>query len=244
MTDPYKFADEQIAKMREAVNNAFSNAMLLMRFDKINLISEVKTQTRVLFYNLDELNKRFFRKVVRKAYEDAVEEVREGGFDVNTESITGMLEGSIEGVLSRLYSDIHPMTGYSYRNETERKRDRLFETVFAASAQRTIADASEQEVLQPILHTRTQERVRIAMTHGAKLWYGQSRQYIDLHVDEGRKQAFEDAGVTWVEWVTRKDEKVCEECNALNGMVFKIGNVPPKPHRNCRCTIRPFNDQD
>ena len=52
--------------------------------------------------------------------------------------------------------------------------------------------------------------------------------------------ALKDAGVEEVEWVTQQDEKVCAECEPLDGQIFKIDKVPMLPrHYGCRCYIIP-----
>lgn len=64
---------------------------------------------------------------------------------------------------------------------------------------------------------------------------------------EGQLDAFERLGVThvgaMVEWLTAGDERVCQKCAALNGIVLKIpearGLLPRHP--NCRCCWSPAN---
>lgn len=65
---------------------------------------------------------------------------------------------------------------------------------------------------------------------------------------EGQLDSFEDLGVKEVgikaEWTTAGDNRVCERCNALSGMVFKIkqarGLIPLHPL--CRCAWSPVYD--
>ena len=43
-----------------------------------------------------------------------------------------------------------------------------------------------------------------------------------------------------VMWVTELDERVCEECDALEGEVFLPDEAPACPmHPNCRCRLVP-----
>jgi len=45
-------------------------------------------------------------------------------------------------------------------------------------------------------------------------------------------------GITKVEWLTGGGGRVCDECAALNGKVFKIDDAPECPlHVQCRCTL-------
>ena len=219
MLNPYEYADEQIAQMKRDVNAEFTNAHLAMSFDKLNVISVVKPQIINLYNRLMLHNRRIFRRVVEHAYDDAVEEVKESGEEVDSEEIAQKKKDSIQAVLFILNGTIHPVSGYDYRNETIRKRDRLFERVFSV---------------------QTRLGLREAFAHAAKLWANQSRQYIDYHVDEARKTAFRDAGIEYVEWVTRRDNKVCPTCGERNGKIYHIDSVPEKAHQNCRCTIRPI----
>ena len=64
-------------------------------------------------------------------------------------------------------------------------------------------------------------------------------QYALNATDYAVVQAFEDYGVEMVEWVDVKDGHQCGECHALSGQVFRIDEVPPKPHWGCRCRLRP-----
>ena len=52
-------------------------------------------------------------------------------------------------------------------------------------------------------------------------------------------QAFKDAGIEMVEWIAVMDGRECHECHAYNGQVFRIDEIPRKPHWGCRCRLRP-----
>lgn len=64
---------------------------------------------------------------------------------------------------------------------------------------------------------------------------------------EGQLDAFEDLGVTHVgvlvEWLVTDDDKLCEACEELRGVVMTIdearGLIPRHP--NCRCAFAPAN---
>lgn len=61
----------------------------------------------------------------------------------------------------------------------------------------------------------------------------------------GAMLAYEDAGVTRIEWLTAEDELVCPICGPLNGKIVQIGQEfapgirSPSAHPNCRCAILP-----
>lgn len=74
-----------------------------------------------------------------------------------------------------------------------------------------------------------------------KQWARQVGQYAINVTDYALIQAFEDAGVKWAKWLSKHDNKVCGECHALDGQVFRISEIPRKPHWNCRCTWIPVS---
>ena len=77
-----------------------------------------------------------------------------------------------------------------------------------------------------------------------KEWSRQIAQYAINVTDYASLQALKDYGVKEVEWVTRKDERVCRECRSLDGEIFQIDDVPAKPHYGCRCALVPVGKRD
>ena len=75
---------------------------------------------------------------------------------------------------------------------------------------------------------------------GLHYWAGLTADYADIVTDEATLKAYRDAGVRRVRWVTAGDEKVCETCRERNGKVYSINEIPPKPHRRCRCVFEPM----
>ena len=74
---------------------------------------------------------------------------------------------------------------------------------------------------------------------GLHYWADLTATYGDIVTDESTLKAYRDAGVKKVRWVTAGDEKVCETCRERNGKVYSINEIPPKPHRRCRCVFEP-----
>lgn len=109
------------------------------------------------------------------------------------------------------------LTLYRFDTETERKAQRLVEAL-------SVTENRDAEIDKAL-----------------RLWSRQVGQYAINFTDLAAIQAFEDAGIEKVEWVTQKDEKVCSECGALDGQVFALDEIPPKPHWGCRCFWRPVN---
>ena len=112
------------------------------------------------------------------------------------------------------------VTLYRFDTEMERKAYRLAETLEATEDRNAEIDKA------------------------MKYWSQQLGQYAINVTDYAVIQAFEDAGVKFVEWVAMHDHKVCNECYAYDGQVFRIDELPRK-HWNCRCHFTPvFRDEE
>ena len=107
----------------------------------------------------------------------------------------------------------NPVTKYVYRNEIDRKRSRFVEGVIAS-------DTPREEVALA-------ERLLISM----------NKQFAEDATFEAAVQAYKDDGVERVRWVTAEDDRRCQECKSRHGKIYPINNIPPKPHRYCRCYI-------
>lgn len=107
------------------------------------------------------------------------------------------------------------LTLYRFETETERKAYRLAETLEATQDR-------DQEINKAL-----------------RLWSQQLGQFAINVTDYAVIQAFEDYGLEEAEWQTVLDERSCHACNALDGMVFRMSEIPPKPHYGCRCKLKP-----
>ena len=116
----------------------------------------------------------------------------------------------IDGVLQE--TDF--VTLYRFDTETERKAYRLAETL-------EVAQDRDMEINKAL-----------------RFWSQQLGQYAINFTDYAMLMALQDAGVEWAEWVTMKDEKVCHECGALDGQIFRVEEWPSKPHWGCRCRFQ------
>lgn len=106
------------------------------------------------------------------------------------------------------------ITLYRFTSETARKRDRLIEALAAANGENRDAEIDK----------------------ALRYWTRQVGQYCLNAADYARIEAFEDAGIEWVQWITQHDERVCDECYPRDGQVYRIGEVPTK-HYSCRCYL-------
>ena len=114
---------------------------------------------------------------------------------------------------------VDPVTMYRFTDEADRKAQRLTEAL-------SVAQNKSAEVDKAL-----------------KYWAAQIGQYAITIVDAAMIQAFQDAGVEEVQWHTKEDERVCEECEDLDLKIFPIEKVPNKPHWGCRCWLTPVTDK-
>ena len=62
-----------------------------------------------------------------------------------------------------------------------------------------------------------------------------------------RREIFKHLGISHFRFYTREDEKTCEHCGSLHGLVFpisayEVGVTAPPVHSNCRCQTIPILD--
>lgn len=178
----------------------------------------------------DELN---VVRAVGKTYDDSVRMAKRRYYEIAFESfIVAMLEAKVRNdeatrkaedtitndwILDML-EEVDPVTLYAFLPETERKKQRLIEALAVATNRNAEIDKA------------------------LRYWTQQIGQYADNSVFYARLEAFRQADVRKVLWVSQADERVCEECDALNGQIFDIDNVPPTPHYGCRCYLVPVFD--
>jgi len=83
-----------------------------------------------------------------------------------------------------------------------------------------------------------------AFRHAGKKVFGRAQTRMELiartetmraHA-QGQRKFYSAVGVRRLEWMTTGDERMCPECEALDGKVYPIDEFPPQPkHPNCRC---------
>ena len=118
--------------------------------------------------------------------------------------------------IDKILEETDPVTLFRFNTETERKAYRLIEALEEAE--------NKNEEIDKAL----------------RLWSRQLGQYAINVTDYAATQAYHDAGVEMVQWITQKDERVCIECHALDGRIFLIDEIPRKPHWGCRCFWKAF----
>ena len=113
-----------------------------------------------------------------------------------------------------------PVTHYKWYDEADRKRSRAYEAIMSC---RTAAERKKQ--------------IEVAL----KAWAKQFEQTADDVVVAVVKKAYEDNGIKYVKWVTKKDKRVCPDCHKRNGKIYPITSPDLQPlHYNCRCWWMPI----
>ena len=109
----------------------------------------------------------------------------------------------------------NPVTEYIYENEVTRKRERYAESMIASANKLAVINRS------------------------MSLWMRQTEQFMVFVEDAAVLDGYKKNGIKQVRWVTQKDERTCPTCGPMNGKIYNINKVPPKPHHNCRCYVVP-----
>lgn len=99
-------------------------------------------------------------------------------------------------------------------NELRRKQERLIEAILSAPFE---LDAHMQTALNLLCR--------------------QLRWMSDDITDRARVEGMKDSGVTYVMWNTQRDGRVCKECRERDRSIYRIDEVPVKPHPGCRCYL-------
>ena len=196
-------------------------------------IHTINTQVQRSFSQLkmakwDELN------VVRKvsaAYKSAVRLARRCYLEVAKDAfIRALIEAGyslaaakrraediiIDEWLEDILTENNELTLYNFDNEVDRKQQRMVEAVTAAHDKGAQIDKAMRALS------------------------GQLAQYADIIVAAARFEAFDDARVDSVRWITQADERVCDECGPLHNKVFALAFAPRCPlHFRCRCRLVP-----
>ena len=94
-----------------------------------------------------------------------------------------------------------PVTHYKWYDEADRKRSRAYEAIMSC---RTAAERKKQ--------------IEVAL----RAWAKQFEQTADDVVVAVVKKAYEDNGIKYVKWVTKKDKRVCPDCHKRNGKIYPI----------------------
>lgn len=213
----YKYLDKLLEIEKKKVRAEF-NHLSVMGFDELNVVN-TRNATQDMYDRFLRDNETLYLKAAKDAYKKAVKAAKTEGFEGKEKEVDGdWLVGMLAGY--------NLVTGYLYDKEADRKRLRLNEQILTAREYNN--------------RTMFQDGLR----KSANLWWTQTAQYGISSVDEATIKGFKDMGVKEVQWIAADDEKTCPTCGARDNKVYKIREIPPKPHYGCRCYIVPVKAKE
>lgn len=180
----------------------------------------------------DELN---VMRTVKRVYADLVKRAKAWYLRIAQDAyITALMEAGIAEARARemaedsitedwvldMLEDYDGVTLYSFNNEVERKTERTVEALLA-----------------------TEERNR-EIDKALRLFTQQLGQYADNSVMLATVDGYMDGGVKFVRWNATDDEKTCVSCGKMDGKVYKIEDIPDKPHPRCRCWLTAVKSEE
>ena len=212
----YRYLDKLLEIEKKRIKAAF-NRVGAMGFDALNVINTRKT-TQTMYDTFLAENETLYLKSAKNAYQNAVKSAKAEGFEGEESEIDGEW-------VAGLLAGYNLVTGYLYGKEADRKRLRLNEQILTAR------------------EYNNRSMFRDSLRRAANLWWTQTTQYGISSVDEATIKGFTDMGVERVQWIAANDEKTCPTCGARDNKIYKIQDLPPKPHYGCRCYIVPVKTQ-
>lgn len=259
MSDWYKYGDKVYIQLVLRVERIFRKQRLQLRFDELNVVSSRDVADKI-YTQLIALNRTAYEHICSWIWEDELLEAQsalEAQQKAETESkpkseskkpetvtrlpaewkqpvdtkypanakppaeLKPLTDKEVKDIVDEYLKSIDPVTKTVPEHDMERYRDKFFES--------TAIDADK--------HKRTEWEEDFKRAE--RIWDRFSQQgLIDLETIV-RKKADEAAGVEYVQWHTEGDERVCSDCDPLDGKIFPIDKVPDKPHINCRCWWTP-----
>ena len=158
-------------------------------------------------------------KIIKKEFLSVVDSICA---EIYGETLSMGFEGEVREMgidwLESFLDKYNPVTKYVFSNEIDRKESRLFEALVSSMEERYQSYATAENLLVRQI----------------------KQSAIDLE-DEIELKVYGDVGVEKVQWVAEDDDKTCDDCQALDGEIFDIDDVPGK-HQNCRCYLIPVKE--
>jgi SPP1 gp7 family putative phage head morphogenesis protein len=214
--ETYEYTDKVIKHLFKRYVRLFSKAKSEMPFDELNILSYSKD----LYETLLDITVKYYLKLINHVYSEYAEKPKK----LTKKWLTEYL----------LMYD--PTTKYVFMHEVERKKARFAESIVACVKANTKSSGKISKAQTTVITANVSGEVKRAMN----LWAGMARQYADELTVASAVQAYKDNGAKQVMWLTMRDDKLCDECKELDGKIFDIDSVPPKPHPNCRCWLKPL----
>ena len=209
----YEYEKTHSKMLKKKIHNLFNNERLrLGTFDEMNVIGnytdEVRKQNRALFRQLYSLSDNFIEETIYSCLKRLKK--------VSDRSELNPFLLAIGFSIEKFKEEYNRTLLFVYENEFLRKQS-LYE-------EGTIAIGNSTSLEMAELQKRNEKSIE-AMTR-------------EMSADAERKvtlKTFEKDGVDMVLWKAALDDRVCEECEELDGQVFELNELPERPHRNCRC---------
>lgn len=235
MNAEYRLSDKTMALLNKRAIRRFEETKeenALLDFDELNVMQSAKR----LYKKLDKDNRVAWLELAKNRYRRCKPH---GDWIPTLEWLNALLEG------------YDPVTKYIYENEVVRKRDYLTESVISAGQKWTDGEKETRPSTNKASGKTTAWKKSGDASEKAKeykralgYWVRMTAHYCDAVSDATTIKAYTDAGVEEVIWHTEEDDKVCPECEARNGVVYRIDRVPAKPHWGCRCWLTPVRNRD
>ena len=208
---PYRLADLVLKRLNKQALRRTDAAKNKLSLLKFDELNVMK-EVDVLYKDLISNDKKAFEQIYRERYREIWLFLK--GKEPDEDKLDELVEMFLTGILYKPQTQ----TKYIFDTEAIRKRDRAKEA---------------------ILSSPTRAQKQIELDKAVRYFQQQTAFYVDLSEDYASRQALEDGGVGKVRWMIYGDDRVCSECEALNGTVWDIDKVPEKPHLRCRCWLKP-----
>lgn len=199
--------DEAAAKIISETSKEFRRNRLA-NFDELN-IAKTSKHIKKLYDKVYDIVLSVFVDIANSVYGEIYDETVAQGFDGERSELD-------EGWIEEFLEDYSPTTKYVFKNELDRKRSRLFESIVANKKEKNLSYKTAENLLRR-----------------------QMKEYAIELEDRIADKVFKDLGVEKVMWVAELDSKTCGVCSELDGQIFDLDKAPPKQHLYCRCYKTP-----
>lgn len=210
----YESADKAIALMNKEFIKLFRRLKSLS-FDEMNVMSN----TKATYEKADAFARRIYKELIKKVSDDVYDMYS----DDEEIEYAASLTRNYDDLLNAMLNGYSPTLKYVYSHEVERKRSRCAESILSA----------EENGGSPSKEVDT----------ALRLWTNMTSQYADDIEWEATIGMYKELGFEKVKWITEKDDRVCKVCKERDNKLYRISNIPPKPHIGCRCSVIPVKEK-
>lgn len=199
-----------MAKITKKLNREFRHNRLAL-FDEMN-VAGVSKHIQKLYNKSYKIIKNEFMAILGPLYDEIYTYAISLGFDGKREELD-------EKWIESYFKEYNPTTKQVFKNEIDRKKSYLFESVVADPD----TDFESYAKAERLLNNQVKQCG------------------IDIE-DAVVRIVYKTLGVKKVKWVAEDDYKTCAVCNKLDNQVFDLDKAPPKQHHNCRCYLIPVKE--